>query len=86
MRVIDISCYLDGGTIKVTTDEGDFSFDRRIQSTTKDRLYAGYPSKDNSNIIEDSEELETRIIEALKLYQPRESYRPTLEQFLNSRG
>ena len=57
------------GTIQITTNEGIFCFDGRLGSTTKGRLYYGHPKPDDSNLIENSEELEYRIIKSLKSYK-----------------
>jgi hypothetical protein len=69
MKIIDFKVYLDGGTIEITTDMGIYSFDNRIKSDTKGRLYLGMPFKDNRNLIQDSLELENEIITALKSYR-----------------
>jgi flagellar hook protein FlgE len=69
MKIIKFDSYKDGGTAKITTESGVFCFDYRIMSNTKGRLYDGYPKDDNSNLIENSKELETILIESLKNYK-----------------
>ena len=69
MYINNFKKYLDGGTIELDTDKGIFCFDERIRSNTKGRLYEGYPKDDNSNLIENSEDLEIELIECLKLYK-----------------
>lgn len=69
MRIIKFNVYRDGGTIEIPTDEGIFCFDYRLGTSTKGRLYRGYPKDDNSNLIENSSELETILIENLKNYK-----------------
>lgn len=55
IRIKTYKKYLDGGTIEITTyDDKIYCYDHRIGTTTRGRLYAGYPKDDNSNIIEDS--------------------------------
>jgi hypothetical protein len=66
MKVIDFSVYLDGGTVLIRTNKGNFAFDYRIKSDTKGKLYDGYPRKDNSNIIKKSKIKEKQILQALK--------------------
>lgn len=68
MEILEFDYLRDGGTCKIKTSEGTFCFDYRIGSTTKSKLYNGLPKDDNSNIIPDSEDLEIRIIEALKTH------------------
>jgi hypothetical protein len=63
MEIKKFEMFLDGGTIKITTDEGIFCFDHRIGTTTEGKLYDGMPKDDNSNLIENSDELESKIIE-----------------------
>ena len=48
---------------------GKYSYDDRIFSTTKGKLYNGYPNGNDSNIIRDSIEIEKKIIYALKDYK-----------------
>jgi len=74
----------DGGTMKITTDEGIFCFDYRLMSTTKGRLYYGYPMDDNSNLMENSEELEYRIIKSLKSYK-KENYQKAIDYLVKSK-
>jgi hypothetical protein len=69
MKIIKFSIYLDGGTVEIITETGVFCFDYRIGSYTKGRLYDGYPKDDNSNLIENSKELENLLIENLKTYK-----------------
>ena len=84
MEIKGYDMFLDGGTIKITTDEGIFCFDYRIMSTTKGRLYSGYPMNDISNLIENSEELEYRIIKSLKSYK-NETYQKSIDHLVKSK-
>jgi hypothetical protein len=77
--------YRDGGTIQITTDEGIFCFDDRINSTTEGRLYYGYPMDDNSNLMENSKELEYRIIKSLKSYK-KENYQKAIDHLVKSKA
>jgi len=70
MEILEIDKYLDGGTIKIITDNNEYYFDKRISSTTKGRLYLSYPLKDNSNIVEDYKSIENDIIFALDHFNP----------------
>jgi len=84
--------YRDGGTIKITTNEGIFCFDGRLGSTTKGRLYYGYPMDDDmrqiagalGKLIENSEELEYRIIKSLKSYK-KENYQKAIDYLVKSK-
>lgn len=69
MKILNFGAYLDGGTISVVTDQGTYCFDNRIRTKTKDRLYEGYPKEDNSNLIEDSAQLEKDILQELRDYK-----------------
>jgi len=84
IEIIDFDNLDDGGTIKITTDEGIFCFDDRLMSTTKGRLYYGYPMDDNSNLIENSKELEYRIIKSLKSYKNK-LYQKSFDHFVKSK-
>ena len=84
MKINNFKMYLDGGTIELETDKGIFCFDGRIGSNTKGRLYDGYPKSDNSNLIENSEDLETELIECLKLYK-NDFYQRSIDYFINSK-
>lgn len=69
MPIKKFNVYRDGGTMEIITDEGTFCFDGRIESSTKGRLYNGYPKDNNSNLIKNSEELEKKLIDNLKNYK-----------------
>jgi hypothetical protein len=84
MKIIKFERYRDGGTIEITTDEGIFCFDERIRSLTKGRLYEGYPKEDNSNLIENSEELEAELLDLLKDYK-HAFYQVSIDYFLKSK-
>lgn len=84
MKIIKFEKYLDGGTIKIISDSGTFFFDARFGSDTKGRLYNGYPEDPGSQIIENSENLERELLEALKLYKD-DFYQSQIDYFLNSR-
>ena len=58
--------YKDGGTIRIETDIGKYYVDRRIGTKTRDKIYNGYPKEDNSNIIENQDEIKNQIMEAWK--------------------
>ena len=82
MEIKKFEKYRDGGTIELETDKGIFCFDERIRSNTKGRLYEGYPKDDNSNLIENSEDLEMELIESLKLYK-HVFYQSSIDYFIN---
>ena len=84
MEIKKFEMFLDGGTIKITTDEGIFCFDHRIRTTTEGRLYDGIPKDDNSNLIENSDELEGRIIESLKFFRD-DFYQSSIEHLIKSK-
>lgn len=69
MKILEYNEYLDGGSIELITDEGKFCYDFRLKTKTEGKLYKDYPEDDNSNLIENSEELEKEIIENLKNYK-----------------
>ncbi len=82
MKINDFDIFMDGGTIMITTDEGIYTIDHRLGTTTEGRLYNNMPYDDNSNIIENSDELENRIIEALKFYH-NDFYQSSIERLIN---
>ena len=84
MEIKKFEMFLDGGTIKITTDKGIFCFDYRIHTKTKGMLYNDIPQDDNSNMIENSGELENEIIEALKLFDA-DFYQTSIEYLINSK-
>lgn len=81
MEIKKFEMYRDGGTIELTTDKGIFCFDERIGSNTKGRLYEGYPKRDNSNIIENSYELEEELIDSLKTFKS-DFYQSSIDYFI----
>lgn len=83
MKVLDFEMYFDGGTIGVFTDEGNFYFDGRISSTTENCIYNEYPLDDNTNLIENSEELKIKIIESLRLYKDK-FYQDQVDNFIKT--
>jgi len=84
MEIKKFEMLLDGGTIKITTDKGIFCFDHRIRTKTKGRLYNGMPNDVNSNVIENSDDLETEIIESLKNFNDV-FYQISIERLINSK-
>lgn len=84
MEIKKFEMYRDGGTIELTTDKGIFCFDERIGSNTKGLLYKGYPKRDNSNIIENSYELEEELIDSLKTFKS-DFYQSSIDYFINSK-
>ncbi len=68
MKILKINKYKDGGTIILHTDKGDFCIDNRMFSTTKHKVYDGYPKKDNSNLLNNTA-LETELFNELKNYK-----------------
>ncbi len=73
--------YRDGGTIELQTDNGIFCFDERINSSTIGRLFNGYPKNDNSNLIENSKDLEVELLTCLINYK-NDLYQTCIESFI----
>jgi len=84
MEIKKFEMYRDGGTIELTTDKGIFCFDKRIRSNTKGRLYEGYPKRDNSNLIENSDDLEQELIDSLKSFKS-DFYQSSIDYFIKSK-
>ena len=84
MEINNFKIYKDGGTIELTTDKGIFCFDERIRSNTKGRLYDGYPKRDNSNLIENSDDLEQELIDSLKSFKS-DFYQSSIDYFIKSK-
>jgi len=63
MRVLHADWFLDGGTVIVYTDEGDFYFNKKFDFGVEGHLYNGYPDK--SEIVEDRA---FEVLTALKYY------------------
>jgi hypothetical protein len=53
MEILRHDHYLDGGTMVLHTNKGDYAYDHRIHTTTYGELYEGYPLRDGSNIVRD---------------------------------
>jgi len=85
IEIKSFDMYRDGGTIRISTNEGIFCFDDRQMSTTKGRLYYGYPKPDDSNLIENSEELEYKIIKSLKSYKNK-LYQKAIDHLVKSKA
>jgi len=64
-----------------------FCFDYRIATTTRGKLFNEYPQKDNSNLIEDSKELEDELLNALIIYSQKKENQnqPTLDYIIKLR-
>lgn len=84
MEIVKFEIYKDGGTIEISTDKGVYCFDDRLFSQTKGKLYDGYPKKDNSNLIENSEDLEKEILECLKFYK-NDFYQNSINHILKTK-
>lgn len=64
MKIIETDMYLDGGTVLIITDEGDYAVDDRMGSNTPNKIYNGYPLNDNSNLIENQSEIVSKLKKA----------------------
>ena len=73
-EIKDIEMYSDGGTVKLTTNIGDYYIDNRIGSETKYKLYDNYP--DRGNPIKDDKKIKNKLYKALENYQDN-FYSPT---------
>ena len=51
MIIHNVDFYLDGGTVKFVTSEGEFYLDRRIGTETKNILYDKYPNEKDAKIV-----------------------------------
>lgn len=67
MKINNIGACLDGGTVKVETNEGTFYIDRRIGTETKGNVYDDYP--DRGNIMDNGEEIKQRLYNSLEGYE-----------------
>lgn len=75
MKIKNIESYLDGGTIEIRTDKGNYFIDKRLNSITENKLYFGYPEQDNSNIIvKHLDKVEKELFEALEEYNPEQNF------------
>lgn len=74
MKVIEFGAFSDGGSYFVSTDEGFFFLDYRLNTVTEGRLYHGLPEEDNHNIIDNDQALKLQIIAALKEYKASASH------------
>ena len=66
MKLSNLNKYIECGSIKISTDIGDYIIDNREKSKTKGKLFMGYPKPDNSNLIKDSKELEKEIFNSIE--------------------
>lgn len=76
MKVVikEMDVYTDGGTVKLTTNMGDYYIDNRLGSETKHKLYDNYP--DRGNIIKDDKEIKSDLYKVLENYH-HNFYSPT---------
>jgi hypothetical protein len=74
MKIKEIVIFKDGGTIMITTDKGVFSIDNRLFTSTKGKLFFGYPKDDNKNIINDPTEIRNEILDSLDNYKFDEKF------------
>ena len=65
MKIKLIGTYSDGGTISIITDTHKYCVDDRLFSETKGKIYLGYPNKDNSNLIDNQDEIKKEILESI---------------------
>lgn len=66
MKILNLDFYRDGGTAVITTDEGTFLIDGRLDTKTFKSLY----KEDFNNIItQDVLSVKTSLKKALKKYQ-----------------
>ena len=56
---------LDGGTCLISTDNGDFAIDERMESSTIGKIYQGYPKDDNSNLLVNQDSIRAELLDAL---------------------
>jgi hypothetical protein len=63
MKIQGIDMYFDGGTAKITTDEGTYYCDRSMVTNTN-RLFDGFPSEKGSKLLKD-ESLKRKIVASL---------------------
>lgn len=82
MKIINLDIWLDGGTIAIQTDEGDFYLDRRLGTDTFDEFYSHYPDNIDAVKLEINEEIKEKLIVALQDY-PSGFYVNQVESLLN---
>lgn len=64
MKILYFDRYLDGGTVTIHTDEGEYCFDERIGTETTGQLWKGYPGR--GHLIEDDTQIVADLLEALQ--------------------
>ena len=84
MKVLSFGVFLDGGTFKITTDEGIFYVDKRGSSSTKGKMFKDYPKSDNSNMVNDFE-IFSQVVSALDEYKS-ELFQTDIDDWLNQFG
>lgn len=89
MEIRDIKIYMDGGTIEVLTNEGNYWIDNRLLSKTKGRVYVNsYPKDDNSNMLNnviESLQIEIELVEALRYFK-HPHYQAAIDSFVKDRS
>lgn len=83
MKILDYSVYKDGGTISIKTDEGVFCIDNRIASTTKGKIFKGYPNGNDINMIENSISIKKELLNSLKTYK-NNFYQESIDNLINN--
>jgi len=79
MKIINFETVFNGGTLKIDC------IDRRIETTIKNKLYNGYSKKDNSNIIENSVEIEKEIYNVLAVYDYKGFYKTIIHDLISNK-
>ncbi len=75
MNILNTDYILDGGTLVIKTDEGDYAIDNRIRSFTKGKLYFGYPQDNDENLISNPGDVIEKLTEAIKESQLEEQHK-----------
>lgn len=68
MKVLELHKYKDGGTVLIKTKLASFCIDNRLGTTTKGKLYKDLPKDDNSNLINEYDDIIDELIKGVTEY------------------
>ena len=87
MVVRKVIGYKDGGTLQLVTvdesgqNEKTYCIDNRLRTTTKGKIYDGYPENDDSNLMGNQEEMKETILESMIRLDHYEEWMPRIKKY-----
>lgn len=87
MEIIKINACLDGGSVKISTNDNLYFIDSRIGTKTKGCVFIGYPKDDNFNMVGNQTEIKMELKLAIENYRDLTfgnfDWKPKIYELLN---